>query len=835
MHLPIGSISILFTISLFILFLCISLYLYKTLIKNQFEKNNLLKKLIYCQTILKGFPDSWCCWSEGDIYVNISPSFRSLFKLDANQNLRVQDFISLLGDSSTSPFQRSLTHIKDFGGSFTLELSIFDNTKHIRIDGCQTTYDSFIDNTQKSTSNIPKIMFIMNIKDISQECNKSQKLLLKQNKLEEQNHIFKVLLDVAPVALWYRNADGRIHACNQSYAGVLDTTIHRAIAENRELLYRFGEVSTYDLSRMAKQRQEKTTIRSHMVIGGQRKYLEIAEIPLLNTGESCGYAIDITAIEDLEKELKLVIQAQKDVLNNLSSPVAIYGPDTRMIFFNTAYVTMFQQDESWLLTQPSLPEIMDQLRQYRKMPEYTDFRAHKESRLKLFKNLMEPINEIMHQPDGVICRLVIAPMPNGGLVYIFDNITDNLLLERRYNTLTAVQKETIDHLYEGIIVFGTDYRLRLSNPAMSKIWDMKENQYTEGTHINEILLEITPQFKTPKASKAWRSKMLDIISRRHPEKQKIKLKKDKVLECTYVPLPDGSHLLSFIDVSDTWRFEKALQERNQILEHHDRLKSDFIAHVSYELQSPLNTITGFVDILNNQYFGPLNEKQMDYSKGIEEAAARLSNLMSDLLDLASIQAGTLNLHFQETNIDSLLSSLIMLVKNRANDHGLELLIENNTQNVTINWDIKRVRHALFNLLSNAIKFTPSGGSIIITTILNQNKNDIDIIIEDTGVGIKEPLLTRIQHFFEHSSSDSLQDHNEITKRKRKDKISDQDIKDVLPQMDTISTDIDEDHTIGLGLTLVHRLVELHGGKMYITSVYNEGTKIRCTLPLNPMQ
>jgi signal transduction histidine kinase len=288
---------------------------------------------------------------------------------------------------------------------------------------------------------------------------------------------------------------------------------------------------------------------------------------------------------------------------------------------------------------------------------------------------MEPLHEIMHQPDGVTCRLVIAPTPTGGLVYLYDNITDKLALERRYNTLTAVQKETIDHLYEGISVFGTDYRLRLSNPAMEYIWGLKPHDRTVGLHINEILKVVSRQFKDSRQSKAWRTKMLDVISRRNPERQRISLKKDRMLEYSYIPLPDGSHLLSFIDISDTWRFERSLKERNQTLEREDRLKSDFISHVSYELRSPLNTIAGFSEILLNQYFGKLNEKQLDYCKGISESTDRLMNLINDMVDLASIESGKISLNYQDVQVEHLLGSVLVLVQNRANDQGLELVFK----------------------------------------------------------------------------------------------------------------------------------------------------------------
>jgi signal transduction histidine kinase len=530
-----------------------------------------------------------------------------------------------------------------------------------------------------------------------------------------------------------------------------------------------------------------------------------------------------------------------------------------MVFYNTAYLMMFGPDESFLLNKPTLFEIMDDLRDRRRLPEYTDFRAHKDGRKKLFNSHIEPIMEIMHQPDGVICRLVIAPMPGGGLAYLFDDITDKLSLERRYNTLAAVQKETIDHLYEGVIVFGTDYRLRLSNPAMGKIWGIETDEHVEGTHINDMLKVITPQFKSPKASKLWRAKMLDVVSRRHPERQRIILKKDKVLEYSYVPLPDGCHLVSFVDVSNTWRFENILKQRNQELEHEDYIKTNFISHISYELQSPLHAIAGFSELLANQYFGTLNEKQLDYVKGIVESTDRLINLMNDMLELANIESGTVTLNYQAIDVDTLLKGVVALIQNRANDHGLELIVDNQMMDQTMLIDVKQIKHVLFNLLTNAVKFTPGGGRITLKAVVSQTIHCVDLIVEDTGIGIKESDCEQICKLFGQDiievdieaktdeSLVSLPDPSIKTKKRKnvgksaKAKLLEATEAGRTEMMHETAEEIAEDAlndggfepNIGLGLTLVRRLIELHGGKVHLTSTLNVGTRVQCTLPLLP--
>ena len=749
------------------------------------------------QHILNALPEAWCSWTDGDDCVNISQTFRTLFHIDRDYLFTMKDLWRIFGDSPYSTFQRAIQHILTIGGDFTLQASTSDGNIHVEACGrcIEFTHTTLHSSTLPQTKETQLI--VLSFRDmsahISQQDEKERDHLKKDKELET----LRLLIDIAPIALWARDTNGRIQYCNLAYAGALETNVHRVIAENKELIDQYSDISTYDLSRRALETHEKQTVRAHIVIAGQRRYLEFSEIPVPETHSTVGYAIDLTELEEIENELNHVILGHNEVFNLLSAPLVIYGPDTHVRFYNSAYRTLFEFDENWLSNNPTMGELFENLRERRKFPEFPNFQEYKNKRISLFNTLMEPIHEIVHQPDGLILRLVTAPTPDGGLIYLFDDITDKISLERRYNTLMAVQKETLDHLFEGLIVFGTDYRIRLSNPAIERLWGITADDRVDGTHINEILKIVSRQFRDSRQSKAWRAKMMDTISKRHPERERLRLKKDKVLEYSYVPLPDGSHLLSFVDISDSWRFEKALQERNQALEREDRLKSDFISHVSYELRSPLNTIAGFSEILLNQYFGTLNEKQLDYCKGINESTDRLMNLINDMLDLASIEAGKLNLHFQDVHISSFLTSVSGLVQNRANDHGLDLHIDNLIGDQAITIDIRRMKHALFNLLTNAIKFTPSGGQIrLIAEKSTHAHNSLDFIVEDNGIGISEEDQERIFRIFQQS---------------------------LLHQ--------NQQNGAGLGLTLVKNLIELHGGHIHLDSEVGKGTRVVCSLPL----
>src|SRR3546814_749967 len=161
-------------------------------------------------------------------------------------------------------------------------------------------------------------------------------------------------------------------------------------------------------------------------------------------------------------------------------------------------------------------------------------------------------------------------------------------------------------------------------------------------------------------------------------------------------------------VTDTLRVERALIERNEALETADRLKSEFIANISYELRTPLNAIIGFAEVLENQFFGKLNERQVEYSHAIVQASQQLIALINDILDLASIEAGYLQLELQPTNVNSLLESIFTLGRERAHSRSIDLRLECDANAGELMADGRRLRQALFNLLSNPLQLPKHG-------------------------------------------------------------------------------------------------------------------------------
>jgi PAS domain-containing protein len=280
------------------------------------------------------------------------------------------------------------------------------------------------------------------------------------------------MLDAVPVPVWRRGPDRALVDCNRAYASTVDTTRELALAECRELAP-----------------GAQPGDRRHVVIGGSRRLLEISEMPC-GMSAAVGFAIDHTDLETAQAELWRHINAHGEVLEGVGASIAIYGPDKRLKFFNAAFASMWGLAQDWLATEPSFEEVMEQLREARRLPEVADFRSFKCERLRMFISLIERQQELMHLPDGRTLLLSISPHPFGGLTFVYEDVTDRLALERSCNTLTQVRRATLDHLFEGIAVYGSDGRLKLHNPAYLAIWGLSEDDVAGEPHIGEIVEKI---------------------------------------------------------------------------------------------------------------------------------------------------------------------------------------------------------------------------------------------------------------------------------------------------------------------------------------------------------
>jgi len=315
------------------------------------------------------------------------------------------------------------------------------------------------------------------------------------------------LLNDLPVPVYRRGADLTIDWCNQAYAVLVNATIDEVLTGNGfEIEPPLMPNQAQNLAEAAHGASESVSESRHFVVEGQRRTLDVTEVAG-GGGHIIGVVRDITHIEDAQVELSRHIDAHAEVLNNLSTGISIFGPDKRLDYYNNAYAELWQLDEDWLNRGPTQSEVLDELRESRRIPEQADFPSYKQGFMRLYTDLLETKEDVIYAPDGRVLRQVISPHPFGGLFFLAEDITDALVLERSYNTLIAVQQETLDNLYEGVAVYGGDGRLKLANSAFARIWGLDEHILQGEPHISEVVEAVRSKLMS---TRDW-AEMRDIL------------------------------------------------------------------------------------------------------------------------------------------------------------------------------------------------------------------------------------------------------------------------------------------------------------------------------------
>lgn len=635
-----------------------------------------------------------------------------------------------------------------------------------------------------------RIFWLKNITDAVHQERVHKEVLQKNEALLDS---LQTTMDLLPALIWYRDEHQKINYCNLAYSTATQLSPQKIYEEGVELIQpRLAKV----LARKALHTGESQTCESTVIANGDRRYFRIWEIPNARApGTTLGIAYDMTELSDVRNEIKRLMHAHDEVLAHLSTAITVYDAEGTLQYYNQAYVKLHAFEEEFLKGRPRLDEVLEELRRRRQLPEYTDFPAYKKRRLQQLKEQVEPQEDLMHLPDSRTLRIFSAPHPMGGLLFMFEDVTDYLALEGKNKILFDAYQATLDNLFEAVVVIGSDNRLRIFNPSFVRLWNFEDQEVMRDQHLTTLIEKLKGLFDYEEDWATFKAKIIENVTDRIPKTGQLKRKDGMIVNFRYVPLPDGDHLISYTDATDAFRVQNALQEKNEALETADRLKSEFIANISYELRGPLNTIVGFSEVLSHKYFGALNERQADYLNGISESSHKLLYLVNDILDLASIEAGYLTLQASRVDIPSLLKDIINLVAKRLeiNRQYLILKCDKSVEDWVV--DATRLKQAILNLFSNAIKYTPPDGTITLEAQVNDE--ELEISVTDTGVGIAPEDQKHLLDKFEQKNG--------------------------IP----IGT--------GLGLSLVKRFIELHGGRIHLFSEPHQGTKVTCILPKIPEQ
>ncbi|MHA6287726.1 sensor histidine kinase [Maricaulis sp. CAU 1757] len=599
---------------------------------------------------------------------------------------------------------------------------------------------------------------------------------------------FLDMLGRAPVPAWRMNASGRIEWANAAYAEAVEASDAEVVLERQLLL----DPSMSEQAVEAASAGEPVSQMKVIVTGGARRSMNFLVFPV--SGGAAGLAIDATEGEEAKAALGRFRQAHDATLNHMAEAVVVFDRSKRLSFYNTAFARLFKLDDAWLNDRPGHGQFLDRMREKRLLPEQADFSAWKAEELARYDLPPgeETPDELWPMPDGRTLRVARQRHPMGGMMLIFEDKTDELSLRARYNTLINVQRATLDKLHEAVAVFGANGRLQLHNNAFEDLWGFGADELDGQPAFDEVAETCAGLFADDRVWNDIKARVTDPGPQaRKQVTGEMRRSDDRVLTYLTRPLPDGATLICWDDVTDSRRIEEALRERAEALETSERIKTEFVEHVSYQLRTPLTTIGGYADMLAQGFAGDLSERQKEPMAAIQSAASHLAKLIDDILDVAAIDAGQLELDLGDVNLGDVCREAAELVTARADHHQIKLEVEVADNVGLLRADRNRMKQVAMNLLSNALRHVDTGGEVTIGA--RRAEDELTLWVADDGEGIAPEKQATVFDRFARGERGGA----------------------------------------GLGLALVKEIAQLHGGWVELQSEPGKGTVVACHLPSEP--
>jgi signal transduction histidine kinase len=620
------------------------------------------------------------------------------------------------------------------------------------------------------------------------------RLALRLRQTEAALNSLTHLIEAAPFPMWYRGPDLKLGLVNSSFVHAVEANDASEVIERGfELVDEEGENSAAATARKA---QETGRIVSQMqpaILRGERRMLRIVNVPL-STGAVAGFAVDVQDLEDARTELSRHMESQRELADRMTAGTAQFEADRTLSFFNRPFAVMSQLDPEWLAEKPEFDRVLERMRDNHRLPEVRDFPAWKNERRDWFTSAEEVVEEEWSLPNGDHIRVVAQALPDGGLRLFLEDRTEQLRLASARDTLLRVRAATFDNLFEAISVFASDGRLYLWNRRFLEDWELDEEWLAEHPRVDELVPAMARKLVNPTAAAQIREMVRQTTNERQSSNGRISMTDGRHFQFAAVPLPDGNALFTMVDVTASTRIEAALRERATALEEADRVRTDFVANMSYELRTPLTSIGGFAELLAGGYAGKLSAKGDDYVSAILESVDRLSKLINDVLDLTTADTRGIALERERVDVAGLCRAAMESGRARAAEKAQKLEGEISPDAGFVFGDARRIRESIEHVLANAIAYTDRKGRIVLTA--GGDAENAIIRIADNGSGIAPEDMPRVFDRFDR----------------------------------VVEAGVRGEAALGLGLPLTRQFIEAHGGTVELQSKKGKGTTVTLTIP-----
>jgi signal transduction histidine kinase len=523
-------------------------------------------------------------------------------------------------------------------------------------------------------------------------------------------------------------------------------------------------------------------------------HLSLSGLPVFGEGGR------FTGYRGIGRDLTLLVRAEQhaafaqtrliEAIESIPECFMLLDSDDRLVLCNSRYREVNAAVVPWLVGGTPLADI------YRASEERGAVRPAATSLVERFQPGAPNVGEA--QLGDRWFQISEKRTLDGGSVVVQTEVTALKRREQELAEKSALLHATLQTMQQGLVVYDNNLRLRVWNEKIYDIFpDLRRGQQRAGDSVAVPMRRLaeTGAYGPGDPDQLVAARLKE-LREAPPPLEEITMRDGRVIERRLEPMPDGGLLATYLDITERKRFVADLRRAKEEAELASRTKTEFLANMSHELRTPLNAVIGFAEIMQGQIFGPLGDaRYIEYAADIRDSGQHLLNLINDLLDVSKIEFGKVELIDETVDLTSILDSCMRLMRDRADQAGLEMTAHTPPDLPYLRADGRRLKQILLNLMSNAVKFTPSGGRVTVRATIADDAG-MKIVVTDTGIGIAT-----------HDLAKALQPFGQIDSRMTR-----------------------KYQGTGLGLPLTKSMIELHGGSLQLESSVGHGTTATLWLP-----
>lgn len=638
-------------------------------------------------------PDGYYLWRYDSVgflmQTGASRRLAVLLNLKAGKSSSFEEVLEKLTTESAELLADELARMRSTGTPFAAEVS--DGVHFFQVSGRRCL-------TEKQ---LP-LLDILWVRDVTTERLEKAELTRTATELKERNETFNTAFNALPFPVWLRGDDLTVKACNEAYAKAVHAESPEKAANGKiELVYESSPRDARVLAAASRASGKERKAREFVVMNGKRRLVEASENPL-PTG-TIGFVRDVTVEQELKENLDLHVASHNGVLEHLKTAIAVFDADTRLRFYNMAFLNLWNLDEDWLDGAPTYSHFLDMLREKRKLPENRNFSDFKNRELSLFSSLITETTDHLHLPNGATLRRTVSPHPLGGLFISYEDVTDHLSMERSMSVLSETQSIVFNHLREAVLLFDRDGRLKAANAAYKALWDFPDQ---DSLSVAETIESQKPYFDEAKWP-SLKEQILSVVSEHSGEEFQILRPDGKVLDFMAISVPGGGIFVSYTDATNEEKAFANAAEKDNLLK---KTKAAAVA----------------TDRLREKFFDRL--KTLVPASSDDDGKFALEQLS----DLTLIETGSSVLELNSVILEKILTDLIRTIRKRATERGVSVVLTSEEEKTVLIADRKRLKQGLFALMDAALDDTAAGTELSVEVKKGTDAGKIRVLLTRTA-------------------------------------------------------------------------------------------------------